>query len=429
MEASCNDISLLSGSPESTFIHPKFDFSDADVILSVTGRCGLEGSGSSESDTFAGEADSSFQISPKLHRWMEEEDPEWHPGTTLFRVHKCALSRASGLFADMFTLPQPSTQDTIDGLPVIYMHDDPIDIYGFLIDLYNEDSLEHHPLRQTTFNRMSSLVRLSRKYSLAHLAATALASLRSDWPTTFEEWERTELRRAWITYANARTCSKPHDRGTGRGPEYDVVEPCGVIRFAREEGIPEILPAAFYHLSRLSSLNRPLRPEPDTEGQKHSHGCSVKGRGYAMTSAMTPADWATLMIGKGEIRSWFVEFRQYGWQSIHAKNCEAEDPNSCVLSAQGGWKTYWEEIVEERTRKVLAQDGLDVVEILRDLGHFVLHDANLCPRCRIRAGITVGSARLAFWDGLPDFFRLKRPNPWCGTWIEGEPVDCFEQSI
>lgn len=134
MAESSNDISLLSGSPKPTFIHPNFDFSDADVILSVTGRCSLEGSGSRE-----GEADSSFQISPNLRKWMEKEDPERHHGTTLFRVHKCALSQASGLFADMFTLPQPSTQDTIDGLPVIHMHDDPIDICGFLVDLYNEE--------------------------------------------------------------------------------------------------------------------------------------------------------------------------------------------------------------------------------------------------------------------------------------------------
>jgi BTB/POZ domain len=41
-----------------------------------------------------------------------------------FRVHKSALATSSPLFGDMFTLPQPQTDETVDGLPVVHLPED-----------------------------------------------------------------------------------------------------------------------------------------------------------------------------------------------------------------------------------------------------------------------------------------------------------------
>ena len=41
-----------------------------------------------------------------------------------FRVHKLVLSMSSPFFDDMFSLPQPSYQETIDGLPVVHLPED-----------------------------------------------------------------------------------------------------------------------------------------------------------------------------------------------------------------------------------------------------------------------------------------------------------------
>ena len=41
-----------------------------------------------------------------------------------FRVHKVVLSLSSPFFGDMFSLPQPSDQDAVDGLPVVRLSED-----------------------------------------------------------------------------------------------------------------------------------------------------------------------------------------------------------------------------------------------------------------------------------------------------------------
>ncbi|KAG9040298.1 hypothetical protein FS837_000826 [Tulasnella sp. UAMH 9824] len=388
-----SNIPLASKRLDPLIVHPDFNFPDADIILFVTARCLLEGqlpvhtdirlapSDSGRTNDSDGEEDFPSQTS----RERKEPIPEHHSQTTLFKVHKSVLGRASEVFADMFTIPQPSIQNTVDGLPIIYVHDDPIDVHNLINHIYNSDVLHYLPLRQSTFDIMSSIIRLSRKYLLLRLAPAAMFRIRSDWPTTLEEWDKNELHLLAITRWNAQVRYDSQDGRSRLGPEDHLVEPCGVIRFARQEDIPEILPAAFYHLSRISSLNDPHRPKSGNESQKRAHCSWTEGCRYATRSFLTPADWDTLMIGKAEIRAWFANFRKYGWQSIHAKNCGAGDPNGCVLSSQEGWKSYWEETIELLTRKTLGQDGLDVMEILHDLRQAVLHDENLCPACRIQA--------------------------------------------
>ncbi|KAG8912676.1 hypothetical protein FRC01_004954 [Tulasnella sp. 417] len=378
----------------SIIVHPDFKFPDADVVLSVTGRCSLEGQIYPSADIrsnhpFEVWKEENFLSQTDRDRCKErgeKHDPEQHSQTTLFKVHKFVLGRASELFADMFSIPQPSTQHTIDGLPIIYMYDDPIDVHNFMDHIYNSDVLHYLPLRQSTFNTMSSIIRLSRKYLLLRLAPAAMFRIRSDWPTTLEEWDQNELQILAITRRNAQIRYESQDAGSPLGPEENPVEPCRVIRFARQENIPEILPAAFYHLSRLSSLNDlHRRPESSSQGLGRAHGYWMEGGRYATRSVLTRADWDTLMIGRAEIRAWFVNFRRYGWQSIHANNFGADDSSDCVLSSQEEWKKYWDEVIGVHTRRTLAQDGLDVMEVLQELRDVVFYDENLCPECRIRA--------------------------------------------
>jgi hypothetical protein len=56
-----------------------------------------------------------------------------------FRVHQSILSRHSEVFADMFSVPQPPTQETLDGCPIIKLNDD-------LYDLVDLMKVMYHPL-------------------------------------------------------------------------------------------------------------------------------------------------------------------------------------------------------------------------------------------------------------------------------------------
>ncbi len=58
----------------------------------------------------------------------------------LFRVFRSTLSRHSPIFRHMFSLPQSSNvpeEETMDGVPVVELHDDPEDLAHLLSALHD----------------------------------------------------------------------------------------------------------------------------------------------------------------------------------------------------------------------------------------------------------------------------------------------------
>lgn len=56
---------------------------------------------------------------------------------TLFRVHQTILSTHSDIFADLFTVPQPDGEYTIEGCHVVVLHDDAKDFEDLLRAVYH----------------------------------------------------------------------------------------------------------------------------------------------------------------------------------------------------------------------------------------------------------------------------------------------------
>jgi len=83
---------------------------------------------------------------------------------------------------------------------------------------------------------LSSVLRLSTKYFIEHLRIQCLARLAHDWPTTLADWDRREA-----------AATDESDRYT---PRDAYAHPVLAINLALELGIPEVLPSAFYDLSR-----------------------------------------------------------------------------------------------------------------------------------------------------------------------------------
>lgn len=71
--------------------------------------------------------------------------------TRIFRVFAAILKARSSVFADMFSLPQPSESadtETMDGHPVITLHDKPEDVEVFLKAIFDSRfvrSFKKHP--------------------------------------------------------------------------------------------------------------------------------------------------------------------------------------------------------------------------------------------------------------------------------------------
>ncbi|KIO28776.1 hypothetical protein M407DRAFT_229333 [Tulasnella calospora MUT 4182] len=396
------DSSKLRG----TVVHPDFDFEDSNVVLAVTG--------SPIAQTLE------LYMEPTEIEKAEIENSTKTPGavTTLFKVHVFQISRHSDVLSNMLgrseTVGTPTC--TVDGLPVIELNDDPLDIFNLLNLVYNSDILPALPFRQETFNTMSSILRLAPKYNLTRLAPIAKRRIQEEWPREIDGWDRNEKHLSAMCEWNALV-RQTDDVEQHPGEEVDIIEPCAAIRLGTDSGMPEILPAAFYHLSRLSPIyDRVHRSQNDLVGYQRSQSYWLDGGRSADREILSSQDFEKLYIGKGEIRNWVEDFMDLGWKSEHLLDCSGADLECAAMSV--GWRIYWSREIEPMIVQLLCEDGMDVLEWLRSTQGRVGEDGQLCSGCCSQIREAIGLARKTFWRSLPKFFGLKRPKFWGGLWKE-----------
>ncbi|KAG8215724.1 hypothetical protein J3R82DRAFT_7617 [Butyriboletus roseoflavus] len=175
--------------------------------------------------------------------WFSDGNVVIISGSAAFKVHRGQLERHSEVFKDMFlvgrAIVEPSRQDVYhllvalyDGLYVSFS------TAHALPPLYPDSVLcSYFPKPHARdFSALSSVLRLSTKYFIEHLRIQCLARLVHDWPTTLAGWDRRE---AAATDASGRYA-----------PRDAYAHPVLAINLALELGIPEVLPSAFYDLSR-----------------------------------------------------------------------------------------------------------------------------------------------------------------------------------
>ncbi|EFI28538.1 hypothetical protein CC1G_13560 [Coprinopsis cinerea okayama7 len=156
-------------------------------------------------------------------------------GNAAFKVHRGQLERQSEVFRDLFSIPQPaSNQDLIDGCSWVELHDRPADVFYFLSALY--DGLYFKIPRTNDFACVSAVLRLSTKYLVEALRTRCLARLELDWPTTLSGWD-------------IREREALDDKGRYL-PREVCCHPILLMELAIELGAQHLLPSAFYDLSR-----------------------------------------------------------------------------------------------------------------------------------------------------------------------------------
>ncbi|KAJ6455908.1 hypothetical protein C8R47DRAFT_1228074 [Mycena vitilis] len=131
--------------------------------------------------------------SPDLVRadqlWFEDGGIIVKAETTLFRLSRGVLIIQSPIFADLFSLPQPSDAETMDGCAVVTIPDAAADATVFFRAIFDSSFFEGYPVR-TTFEVLAGVLRLSSKYEVEHLRRRALVHLSSRFPTMLEDWDR-----------------------------------------------------------------------------------------------------------------------------------------------------------------------------------------------------------------------------------------------
>jgi hypothetical protein len=69
--------------------------------------------------------------------WFADGNIVLVAGSSTFKVHRGQLERHSEVFNDLFSIPQPSNQELLDGSPWVELHDNPFDVFYFLKALYD----------------------------------------------------------------------------------------------------------------------------------------------------------------------------------------------------------------------------------------------------------------------------------------------------
>ncbi|KAI9463835.1 hypothetical protein HD554DRAFT_2026969 [Boletus coccyginus] len=191
--------------------------------------------------------------------WFSDGNIVLVAGSAAFKVHRGQLERHSEVFKDMFLVGRASKGNKmVDGSPTVDIYDCPSDVYHLLVALY--DGFYFPKPHARDFSALSSVLRLSTKYFIEHLRIQCLARLAHDWPTTLADWDRREA-----------AATDASDRYT---PRDAYAHPVLAINLALELGIPEVLPSAFYDLSRYgpSRILAGARGLPPSELQTQTQG-------------------------------------------------------------------------------------------------------------------------------------------------------------
>ena len=86
-----------------------------------------------------------------------------------FRVHKSRLAASSPVFKDVFSLPQPSNDETVDGLPVVRLLEDAGTVRALIIALYGT-----HFEIPASYESVLALLGAAQKYDMPAVKSSVL---------------------------------------------------------------------------------------------------------------------------------------------------------------------------------------------------------------------------------------------------------------
>jgi hypothetical protein len=140
-------------------------------------------------------------------------------------------------------------------------------------------------------------LRVAKKYQINALVDRLQQQFLADWPDSYLGWEM--LEEEIEQHKKFLGKSKLPNKSTTHIASVDdsFPEPCSAIQFAREFDLPQILPAAFYHLARIkfkndwdvlrtgSDVSLDVRSARWTLLSREDLFCLIQGRDYLMQKA------------------------------------------------------------------------------------------------------------------------------------------------
>lgn len=173
---------------------------------------------------------------------------------TMFQVHRSVLARKSALFKDLLSLPQPDSEEKIDGLPVVRLLDSSADVALLMDSIYNGEkyAMPSPYLYATLLIRnivcryryredegpawptVHRMLTLGTKYQVEELREEAIQQLHRRYPKKIGGWDET-----------CRTDSDSSGASTIL-VSYSIDEDLIIANVARAMDLPDIHLAALY---------------------------------------------------------------------------------------------------------------------------------------------------------------------------------------
>ncbi|ESK97300.1 hypothetical protein Moror_17731 [Moniliophthora roreri MCA 2997] len=305
-----------------------------------------------------------------------------------FLVHQGFLRRHSSVLDAEIKMVLNQSQTSLEGLPVLDVQEDPNDIYHFLLALY--DGISDLKYDRDSFDIVASLLRLSTRFQVVHLRKELLRGLSAMWPNSLSNWDIREV-------------NATNDFGIYE-PRASIPHPITVINLARRVDAPEILPSAFYDLSRCSSAR-----------VAQGHMCTLTQELHQLSQD----DLLSLLKGREHASRFlstflvhYVEGMAPSAACIYRRQTDITRRRACQSAFEG--ITF---ALLRDSNDVLGQRSSDPLFILMDAELMLTRydgERNLrpCEFCREEFGALLDSAREEFWRQIPQFFGLDLP-----TWV------------
>lgn len=256
-------------------------------------------------------------------------------------------------------------------------------------------SIPHKSLMQDTFDFIAPVVKLADKYEMETICESLIPRVEADWPVTLERWDLISSHIAAMQEVIEKRHQTSHD--------YDVmldeilVEPAGVIRFGRAHA-ESVLPAAFYHLSRLSS-----KFDEDPKGEDDAKWTHLyEGGRTARRTLLRAEDYETLYAGQGAIKGWMQKVATFLPGRVWSATCEREGMKEGLKRCERS--LWWSQELRPKLLDIFAEDEVDVLAHLQRTANNL--PSGLCFYCEKAVQEHLFKLREGFWAALPKLFRL-----------------------
>ncbi|TFY53344.1 hypothetical protein EVJ58_g9505 [Rhodofomes roseus] len=126
---------------------------------------------------------------------VKHDEQLWYPDGNIilvakgvgFRVYRGLLADRSEVFRDLFSVPQPPDDETVDGCPIVHLSDTDIALREFLLVLLRGKrySQEDDP----ELDLLSFRIRLAHKYGVTSLLEASVSKLKALYPSRLAVWQ------------------------------------------------------------------------------------------------------------------------------------------------------------------------------------------------------------------------------------------------